>query len=286
MEPEKKLENKNNGQEYQKAQPPVFEHKGKSIIHQGKEYIPAGEIAREFSYALSHVSLLARQQKIDAVWTGKRWYVNKDSVLQYRARLAGQQTVLLPRGEVLRGSVSASRQTVLSSSSNLWVNSSSETGEYLSRRANLLKAAVGLIALGGLLIFGASSVSLNRLEPKDSSRDGAVISFSFSRPSLSNLKKFIPEISVFDNLADKTFQLAQKLKDRALTPFTRTVIIREEVPVSQNIVGRPAALPTGQAKLPCLLAANPWSPRRRAKRRRVSTRRQYRHWDAKSSVKV
>jgi len=223
LEPEKKLENKNNGQEYQKAQPPVFERKGKSIIHQGKEYIPAGEIAREFSYALSHVSLLARQQKIDAVWTGKRWYVNKDSVLQYRARLAGQQAVLLPRDEVLRGSASAPRQTVLSSPSNLRVNSSSETGEYLSRRANLLKAAVGLIALGGLLIFLFSTISIT----KPDSSSSALISFS-----LPSYIKNIP--SVLKQIANNLFSD----KDQALQELIRKV---SELERPDAEVSRPAA---------------------------------------------
>ena len=64
-------------------QPPVL-GSGKVIFQDQKQYIPAGMIAKEFDYALSHVSLLARQNKIDAIWTGKRWYVNRDSVVEYR----------------------------------------------------------------------------------------------------------------------------------------------------------------------------------------------------------
>ena len=72
MDYEKGLEKENNGQEHEANQPPVFEYSGKSILHKGKIYVPAGEIAREFNYALSHVSLLARHRRIDSVWTGKR----------------------------------------------------------------------------------------------------------------------------------------------------------------------------------------------------------------------
>lgn len=54
------------------------------IIHEGKEYLSSGAIAKEFGYSLSYIAFLARKNKINAVWHGKRWYISRDSVLKYR----------------------------------------------------------------------------------------------------------------------------------------------------------------------------------------------------------
>ncbi|HXK41033.1 MAG TPA: hypothetical protein VJ046_02980, partial [Candidatus Paceibacterota bacterium] len=112
---------------------------GKVVFHNGKPYVPAGIIAKEFNYALSHVSLLSRQQKIDAVWIGKRWYVDRDSVIEHRNLSQRNKTL-----GALKSHNAVPSIVPLSSSSE----------EHLSNRANLLKTAMFALSLGGLLISG------------------------------------------------------------------------------------------------------------------------------------
>ena len=104
----------------------------KVIVQDQKSYIPAGVVAKEFDYALSHVSLLARQKKIDATWVGKRWFVNRDSVVEYRNTAQ--------RNKVAGGL----------KSQNIVLSSSPE--EHLSQRANLRMAALCFFT-SGLLLF-------------------------------------------------------------------------------------------------------------------------------------
>ncbi len=58
------LKNSENTKEHQVNQSPDFKREGRLIIHDNKQYVPAGDIAREFNYALSHASLLAREKKL------------------------------------------------------------------------------------------------------------------------------------------------------------------------------------------------------------------------------
>jgi len=143
------------------ADQPQVLSSGKTIFCDSKSYIPAGMVAKEFNYALSHVSLLARQKRIDAIWNGKRWYVNRDSVIEHR-KLSQRNKVaggLKSQYTVLSSVLSLSSQSSLgngghssSSKNNLFVSRQAE--EHLSKRANLLKTAIFALSLGGLLISG------------------------------------------------------------------------------------------------------------------------------------
>lgn len=67
-----------------KSDLPIITQEDGYIIQNGTKYAPSREIAREFDYALSYIAFLARKNKINAVWYGKRWYVERDSVLKYK----------------------------------------------------------------------------------------------------------------------------------------------------------------------------------------------------------
>lgn len=62
----------------------VIKQEDGSIFQNGVKYAPSKEIAKEFDYALSYVAFLARKNKVNATWFGKRWYIDRDSVLKYR----------------------------------------------------------------------------------------------------------------------------------------------------------------------------------------------------------
>ncbi|MDP3954311.1 MAG: hypothetical protein Q8Q06_02750, partial [bacterium] len=54
------------------------------IIRNGKAFVPALLIAIEFGYATDHITRLARQGKIEALYENKRWYASKESFNAYK----------------------------------------------------------------------------------------------------------------------------------------------------------------------------------------------------------
>ena len=119
------------------AKQPQVLSSGKTIFCDGKPYVPAGMVAKEFNYALSHVSLLARQKRVDAIWNGKRWYVNRDSVIEHRNLSQRNKAAGGLKTRVLNELSASGPNTNSSLSSSLPL-----TEEHLSKRDNLLKTAI------------------------------------------------------------------------------------------------------------------------------------------------
>ncbi len=65
----------------------------KEIIFNNKKYISSGQISKEFNYELSHIAFLARTKKINAIWSGKRWYIDRNSISDY-IELAKENRIL------------------------------------------------------------------------------------------------------------------------------------------------------------------------------------------------
>jgi len=51
----------------------------------GKEYVKASKIAREFGYTADYIGQLARANKVDAQLVGRSWYVEIDSLKNHKA---------------------------------------------------------------------------------------------------------------------------------------------------------------------------------------------------------
>ena len=103
------------------------------------EYYPAGVLAKEFDYAVDHVSWLARTGKVQALRKGKRWYVTRASLQAYKesAKVNQSQSGL------------KSQEVVLSS-----VNKSTyRKADITPPRSHAGQAVSSFILAGGLLIF-------------------------------------------------------------------------------------------------------------------------------------
>lgn len=56
----------------------------KKISFNGKDYVRASEVAKKFRYTQDYVGQLCRSKKVDARLVGRNWYVDVDSVVDYR----------------------------------------------------------------------------------------------------------------------------------------------------------------------------------------------------------
>ncbi len=150
MYPERK-NNINTEGGHQVFQQPVVRLADRSVLSEGKTYVPAGRIAEEFGYSWGHVSRLAIQQRIEAICINKRWYVYRPSVVQYQEE-ARQNKIL----GALKSLPAQAGQTVpspvLSVSSGASAKEESSSEEHLSNRANLFKkTAAAFLCASGLL---------------------------------------------------------------------------------------------------------------------------------------
>lgn len=55
-----------------------------NLIISGKEYLPSAELAQHFGYTADYVSRLAREGKIAATTVDRKWFVDKDSLDEFR----------------------------------------------------------------------------------------------------------------------------------------------------------------------------------------------------------
>lgn len=119
----------------------------KVLLIDHKQYVPAGQIAREFGYELSHVSYLARTGKIDAVQRNGRWFMNIQSVIRYRESAE--------KNKIQGGlkSVSVLSSAPSSDPSRKAGSKVSSSEEHLSQRPNLYKRAVRFMLVGFLILM-------------------------------------------------------------------------------------------------------------------------------------
>jgi len=55
-----------------------------SIYENGNTYFLASHLAKEFEYAPNHITRLARQGKVISVYKHNKWYIDRNSLKEYR----------------------------------------------------------------------------------------------------------------------------------------------------------------------------------------------------------
>ena len=84
----------------------------------GKKYISISLLAKETGYEADHISRLARQGKVDGARQGKRWYVLRESIADYRKkaeehkRTAALEGIKVLRKEAIESLLSRKPKTV------------------------------------------------------------------------------------------------------------------------------------------------------------------------------
>ncbi|MEK7138800.1 MAG: hypothetical protein AAB799_01325, partial [Patescibacteria group bacterium] len=266
-------------EEYPVLQSPVLRLADKSVQVGEKKYVPAGRIAKEFGYSWGHVSRLAIQKRIEAVCINKRWYIYQPSVVQYQEE-ARQNKILggLKTNKIVLSTVPFSPSVVLpqqdkgraivpSSFKALAKKDLSFSEEHLSNRANLLKTALFVLSMSGLLISGGlyyGILKVDALALKNKSHDFLNLSkltyrqaediyadiFSPLRQAhgkLRNLlsKYLLPPSSIENYL---TIDPYNKLESRIKNYESRIVELEDQISNNQFLISNKTPITNDQTK--------------------------------------
>lgn len=66
----------------------------------GKDYVKASKLAREFGYTSDYIGQLCRAEKVDAQLVGRSWYVHRDSLEDHKEGLYKKKSTIL-EGKVI-----------------------------------------------------------------------------------------------------------------------------------------------------------------------------------------
>ena len=73
---------------------------GGFLVRDGKEFYPAADVARDHGYAKDHVTRLARQGRVDAIYHENQWYVVSSSLAEHR-RVSDANRVIAAKNQIV-----------------------------------------------------------------------------------------------------------------------------------------------------------------------------------------
>lgn len=86
----------------------------KKISFGNKEYVKASDIAKKFRYTQDYVGQLCRGDKVDARLVGRVWYVNPESVTEYRkTKHATQKKIASPSPSATKSNTKSKVEPVI-----------------------------------------------------------------------------------------------------------------------------------------------------------------------------
>ncbi|MBI2003482.1 MAG: helix-turn-helix domain-containing protein [Parcubacteria group bacterium] len=197
---------------------------------EGKKFIAASLLAEEFGYDQNHIGLLARQGKIEAVKTGKRWFVTRESLSTYKFKIAQER-----KANALK-SIKVPRKPIAPSTVSQITDGNRAIRSYLS--SGILKLGLGYALVALFVSFALVQFS-----------DGQVLGFRpYGAFLLSQSPgKTLAQISEEENLKDllnNYGNATEKLKEFILEEERIITEITGKIETTQRIKESPEPLVT------------------------------------------